>query len=285
MQKIAWATDLHLNFATYDAWESFVQEVKASGAEALLIGGDISESEDFAWQLRRLANTIKVPIHFVLGNHDFYRGSFLSARKSSSRLAASEPLLTYLTDSAWVHLSDQVYLVGDDCPADSLCGDALKSPVQLYDFHLIEEYDGLSKTDRLEVMRHEGHQAAIRLENKMTKAAEAMKRPGVLLVLTHAPPFREACWHEGRLSDDDWAPYFVCHSAGDMLRRWCEARPDKMVIVLCGHTHGGGKSRVLSNLVCITAAAEYSRPNVAGVFELSQLGLEVATPFDFDVLA
>ncbi|MFM7113065.1 MAG: Eco57I restriction-modification methylase domain-containing protein, partial [Planctomycetota bacterium] len=37
-------------------------------------------------------------------------------------------------------------------------------------------------------------------------------------VATHVPPFREACWHEGELSDDQWAPHFTSVVMGDALR-------------------------------------------------------------------
>ena len=39
-----------------------------------------------------------------------------------------------------------------------------------------------------------------------------------VIVLMHVPPFREACWHEGRISDDNWAPHFCCIAAGDVLK-------------------------------------------------------------------
>lgn len=34
----------------------------------------------------------------------------------------------------------------------------------------------------------------------------------------HVPPFREASWHQGRISDDDWLPHFTCKAVGDVLR-------------------------------------------------------------------
>lgn len=38
-----------------------------------------------------------------------------------------------------------------------------------------------------------------------------------LLLVTHVPPFKEACWHEGRISDDDFLPHFTSQAVGDVL--------------------------------------------------------------------
>jgi hypothetical protein len=79
-------------------------------------------------------------------------------------------------------------------------------------------------------------------------------------VLTHVPPFREACWYEGRISDDNWLPYFTCKAMGDVLTRVMRERPQKRMTVLCGHTHGAGEADILPNLHVRTGGAEYGRP-------------------------
>jgi predicted MPP superfamily phosphohydrolase len=45
-------------------------------------------------------------------------------------------------------------------------------------------------------------------------------------------------------------------------------RPDREMLVLCGHTHGGGFHRPLPNLGVITGAAEYFQPTVQRVLDL-----------------
>ena len=42
-----------------------------------------------------------------------------------------------------------------------------------------------------------------------------------VIVLTHVPPFREACWYQGHTTDDHWAPFFVCGEVGQA----CLLRP------------------------------------------------------------
>ena len=82
------------------------------------------------------------------------------------------------------------------------------------------------------------------------------------------PPFREACWHEGRISDDDWLPHFTCKAVGDVLSEAMRARPDRQMTVLCGHTHGAGEAEILPNLRVSTGGAVYGEPEVQRVFEV-----------------
>jgi predicted MPP superfamily phosphohydrolase len=70
----------------------------------------------------------------------------------------------------------------------------------------------------------------------------------------------EACWHEGRISDDDWLPHFTCQAVGDVLFDAMQKHPDRQMTVLCGHTHGTGEAHMLPNLLVKTGGAEYGQP-------------------------
>ena len=89
-----------------------------------------------------------------------------------------------------------------------------------------------------------------------------------LIVATHVPPFREACWHEGRISDDEWLPHFSSKVVGEALVAAAAAHPDASLTVLCGHTHGEGTVEILPNLTKrfttfgITSQATYRARNV-----------------------
>lgn len=280
MQRIAWATDLHLNFASLARCEEFIESVREVDADMLLIGGDISESEDVVWHLQRLSEQTGLPIQFVLGNHDFYHGSFVGVRQKVRAACDANPSLNYLSGNKPIGVGHGWALIGDDCPADTRCGDALGSPVQMQDFRLIEDFHGLAADRRLRVLRREGAAAAARLGVQLTAAAALAQK---IMVLTHVPPFREACWYEGRLTDDAWAPFFVCHTAGWQLKRFCKTHPNHQVLVLCGHTHAPGKSRILSNLMCWTGAAEYGQPEITAILELEQLDSSRLESWDVDL--
>ena len=97
-------------------------------------------------------------------------------------------------------------------------------------------------------------------------AAERRKR---VFIATHVPPFRDASWHEGRISDDHWLPHFTCAAVGDALLAGADAFTDVGFTVLCGHTHGEGYVRMGPNLEVFTGGAVYGDPVLQRVFDLS----------------
>ena len=143
----------------------------------------------------------------------------------------------------------------------------------LNDFHLVFELrdaylrgwkDGTFKEPLVDELRRLGDEVAAHFAHVLPMALENHRR---VVVLTHVPPFREATWHRGEISNDDWMPYFSCKAAGDVLRETMIARPDREMLVLCGHTHGGGEVKILDNLEVITGAVRYGRPSIQGAFD------------------
>ncbi len=135
----------------------------------------------------------------------------------------------------------------------------------LNDYVLIAELRGLSRAARLDRLHRLGDAEASRLAELL---AEALPRHRRVIVATHVPPFKEACWHEGHISNDDWLPHFTSRAVGEVLRRAAADHPDRTLRVLCGHTHGAGTAQILPNLRVVTGGAEYGEPRVSGVIEL-----------------
>lgn len=128
-------------------------------------------------------------------------------------------------------------------------------------------FGGFEETaaDRLAKLHALGDEAAAHFR---TVLPGAMTRFRHVFVATHIPPFREACWQEGRVSGDDWLPFFTCKAAGDALVEAMATAPDLRMTVLCGHTHGGGEADVLPNLRVLTGGATYGRTEVQRVVEV-----------------
>ncbi len=204
--------------------------------------------------------------YFVLGNHDFYRGSIASVRYMVQALpgSAEPPLDAHRTGV--IPLSESTCLVGHDGWGDGRLGDYYGSDVMLNDFRLIGGFDGIgeSKRSRLAKIHALGGEAAAHLRNVLP---DALVRFQHVIVLTHVPPFRESCWHEGKISDDNWLPFFTCKAFGDVLREAMAAAPDRKMTVLCGHTHGTGEVDILPNLRVLTGGAVYGKPDVQRSFE------------------
>ena len=259
MKRLAWLTDIHLNFLREPVLEAFLSSLEETNADAFLIGGDIGEAPDVALHLNALANRLRRPIYFVLGNHDFYRGSIAGVRATVRKLCSTVPDLHWLADAGVVPLTDETCLVGHDGWGDGRLGDYLRSDVILNDWGLIGEFGGFheAREERLARLHSLGDESAVHFR---TVLPGALRRFRHVVVLTHVPPFREACWHEGRVSNDDWLPHFTCKAVGDALLEALTAAPDRRMTVLCGHTHGGGEAQVLPNLRVLTGGAIYGRP-------------------------
>ncbi len=262
MKRLAWLTDLHLNFVTLGHVDRLCRAVRESGADAVLLGGDIGEAPDVVEQLEGLDARLGLPVYFVLGNHDFYRGSIARVRAGVEALCARSPRLHWLPGSGVVALTPETALVGHDGWADGRFGDYERSEVLLNDYRLIEELAGLDTRDRLRRLNALGDEAADHFRAVLPEALDRFRR---VIALTHVPPFREACWHRGQVSDDAWLPHFACKAVGEALVEAMAAHPDREMTVLCGHTHSPGEAQVLPNLRVLTGGAEYGRPEVQRV--------------------
>ena len=96
----------------------------------------------------------------------------------------------------------------------------------------------------------------------------ALEKYQKVILLTHVPPFEEACRHRGRPSDDNWLPHFACQATGQVIRQAALEYVDKHIHVLCGHTHGYAEVDIEPNLHVSNAKAVYGKPKIASVIEV-----------------
>jgi predicted phosphohydrolase len=249
--------------------DAFCAALAHEEPDAILITGDIAEAPSLPSLLPIVAAELKTPLYFVLGNHDYYRGSIPRVRAVVTDLCRRSSWLSWLPEAGVVELAPDVALVGVDGWADARLGDYVRSPVVLNDYLLIAELAGLGRAERQGRLHALGDAEAARLAELL---AEALARFRRVIVATHVPPFKEACWHEGRISNDDWLPHFTCRAAGEVLRRAATDHPDRKIRVLCGHTHSPGTADILPNLRVVTGGAEYGEPRVQGTLEIGSCG-------------
>ncbi len=134
----------------------------------------------------------------------------------------------------------------------------------MHDWQLIDELVGHTRQSRWELLKALADESAGHLR-RVLPLALAQYRDVVLV--THVPPFREACWHEGGISNDQWLPHFTCHATGQVIMEIMPAHPDNRLTVLCGHTHGQGETQPLQNVQVVTGGAQYGAPAIGRVFE------------------
>jgi predicted phosphohydrolase len=262
MAKLGWLTDIHLDWLSPAQRRAFYQSLRGAGLDALLIGGDIGEATTVERYLAELETAFAGPIYFVLGNHDFYKGSLERVRERVARQVGNSQRLVWLSMAGVVPLSKDTALVGHDGWADGRLGDGPRSEVLLNDHFLIEELSWLERPELYRRLAVLGDEAAECLGAVFEKALESFPR---VVVLTHVPPFAEACWHEGRISNPDYLPHFASQALGRAIVEALERHPGREVTVLCGHTHSAGEATIRPGLTVFTGGARYGHPELQRV--------------------
>ena len=277
--KVAWCSDLHLNFVPFldTTLEQLATEARHMDAEMLVICGDISGGgKTLADALTTIELVFGIPVCFVLRNHDYYRLTFAEGHEIARQAVRDgvlwrddDSILCWLTDGVLERLSDDVVLIGHDGWYDARAG-LLRNQVFLNDFYEIGDFSPLAAPSRIPQplilkIQDAADEAAAYFDMMLPKAlAQARK----VVLATHVPPFPQAAWHRGQQSDPDWLPFFCSVCVGNVLVKHMEANPDKELLVLCGHTHGEGEAQILPNLKVLTAGAFYGYPRLQGVIEV-----------------
>jgi len=262
--KFAWLTDIHLNFLDVNARSEFYDSVIATHCDFVLITGDIAEAPSISDILEEMSNHIKRPIYFVLGNHDYYQGQISEVQQEMIALTQSEKHLFWMPSSGPQVLEKDTILLGQDGWADGRYGDYENSRVALNDSRLIADLfqeQIIGKYPLLEKMQALADQDAEQLRHNLIDSIKQY-HPKKLIVLTHVPPFKEACLYEGKMSGDEFLPFFSSKATGDVLIEAARDNPDSEFLVLCGHTHAKAEHQPLGNLTVKVGRAEYYHPEV-----------------------
>jgi 3',5'-cyclic AMP phosphodiesterase CpdA len=266
--QLVWITDAHLDVLPSSEPRRFGERVSAqhADAEALVLTGDIAQRTSLQRCLVDFVEGWGRSVYFVLGNHDLWGGSMEDAARAAHAVeTATERRARWLTTAGVVELSPETVLVGHDGWYDARLGAPETTPVELPDFYVIDELKGLGRRELLARVRSMADRAAAEAEPVLRAAAERSRR---VAFATHVPPFREACWHQGAISDDQWLPWFTSKAMGDVLLAVADAHPQTVFAVLCGHTHGEGRALLRPNLEVLTGKARYGAPEVHRVLQL-----------------
>ena len=259
MKKLAWLTDIHLDFLNLEQIQEFAYKARESDPDAYLLGGDISTAPLLHTHLRILEHYWQRPIYFVLGNHDYYKSSINAVRGALPDFLKEHNNLKWLPYVGVVELSQTTALIGHGLWADGRLGLKEKSTILLNDYALIKELKYVNHQILFQNLNALGDLAVKELEPVLR---EALKFYDHVYTLTHIPPFEAATWHLGKTSNPQFLPHLSCHAVGQMMRQVMDEHPDKMLTVLCGHTHSAGEVWIMDNIFVKTGAAQYNHPHV-----------------------
>lgn len=267
--RLVWLTDIHLNFLSPEQREAFYQSIAENTADALLISGDLAEADCIVSLLTEMAAHLKKAIYFVLGNHDCYRGSVNQVRNMMTELTHQHLLIKWLPAIGVQKLKDKVFIVGQDGWADGRLGDYQNSRVALNDSMFIQDLFLAKRINRqalLDKMQAFADHDANNLKYELMIAIK--QQPKKIVVLVHVPPFKKACCHQGKVSDDNWLPFFSSKTLGDVLLEIAQIHSKIDFLVLCGHTHSSAFYQPLKNLTVKAGEANYYSPTVQEVIEI-----------------
>ena len=264
--KIAWLTDIHLNFLEIEARSQFYNRVMETNADKILITGDIAEAKDVCELLQEFSQHMNKPVYFVLGNHDYYFGSVTNVREKVRSLCNQNSKLIWLGKPEIIALSDDTLLLGHDGWADARYGDFDHSLVSLNDSRLIAElYQAflLNKSALKSEMQKLADADAEILQQTLTNAiTDNIKK---IIIATHVPPIPECSWHKEKPSDENWLPYFASKATGDVIIDVAQKYKDIHFLVLCGHTHTAASVKFFNNLEIKAGGAQYYKPDIQEV--------------------
>src|SRR5271165_2912220 len=86
IESLSWLTDLHLEFCSHRTRDRFYHSINQAPGESVIITGDLSAGPHRLGQYTELAEQIRKPVYFVLGNHDRYGTTFANAEAVVERV-------------------------------------------------------------------------------------------------------------------------------------------------------------------------------------------------------
>ena len=290
--RFLWITDIHLNFLDDDRVSKFLASLSKTDCDSLWISGDIAEADSLSHYLLRMQDALSKPIHFVLGNHDYFKGSIRDVRNRIKDLCQQNSYLRWLPDMEAVEISPDTAFLGHDSWADGRLGSYTDSNLLLSDYLLIEEFNpwiaGAKQMDlpieggmtaymerldgpearkrRLQTMQKLAQEAVIYLQKNLVKALDHYQH---VYFLTHAPPFKDACLNHGQPSSDYGLPHFSSKIVGDTLVEIMKDYPERNLTVLCGHTHSLAFVQPIPNLTVHAGSAAYGAPDIQMSIEVN----------------
>jgi predicted phosphohydrolase len=264
MQKyrLAWCSDLHFDFIRPDRRRKFLDSIVMSGADGVLITGDISMSKRIGESLGAIAG-MEIPTYFTTGNHDYYAGDFAGTDTLIATVCRQYPHMTRLGEGEVVPLGERTVLVGHSGWGDGRAGIGPATNVRMNDSLLIADLkvEGEELFARMAAL---GDASARYIEDIARLAVQQADR---IVVGTHVPPFPEASRHAGAPGQPSHLPHFCNVALGEALLRIARAWPQKEFIALCGHTHERYLWRAADNLVVKVAGAQYGDPVIEEILE------------------
>ena len=246
MNKIAWATDIHLDRLKERDYLEYKEYLSELNPDCLIISGDIAEGEKVCESLKDFDESFNFPIYFVLGNHDFYWNSFEGVENQVDQVVKASQNLHWLTKSGVIKINDSSCLIGVEGWGDGQNGTVNLSEGFTRDLRAIEDYKNLNRDEIVKFINKKGEHYASLLHPNLLEAVNNYQN---VLLVTHVPPFVDDCFDRSlRICGEFKLPFYTCKAIGDLLLDVMENYPTCIMTVFSGHTHENADVKILDNL-------------------------------------
>jgi len=284
VKKYEWMTDVHLDHLERSGGidhvkNDFVRQI-GKDVDGIMITGDISLGSDIVRHLEIIDSIVDKPVYFVLGNHDFYKGSFQDTRQAVIDCATSSKNLNYMTSKSFISLTNDTAIVGHDGWYDGYHGDAISSPYIMSDWLQIAEYINEGALHKfpsqiptqfyvrpnfgiiLGISRQQAMNAAQHVLDSATLAAKTHKS---VFIMTHVPPFLDLYIRKPTDGEVSAAPWYTSKFMGEAIIEIANLHPDVRFDVFCGHTHQKKDVQISNNVFGHVGPSAYGSPQCAGI--------------------
>ncbi len=251
-------SDLHLNHLENDGLNEFVRRLSVVElTDLVLCTGDITVASSLRSHINLLASALKGRLLYVLGNHDLWGGSFATPENTLKHHSSTGGKDVFMDLVENVDEGD-VTVVGDSGWYDGRLGLQGVPQFIMNDWYNVSEY-----RSHLDDVRSFSAKVADAKVSTLELKLNSVIRQGCkkIIVLTHVPPYQEACRYNGKPSDLEALPWFSSQILGDVVDQAAAENPDTMIEVLCGHTHDGFVYRRSRNVRVTVAPAAYGAPH------------------------
>jgi Icc-related predicted phosphoesterase len=260
--KLIWISDIHLNFLNPENRKNFGELLGSSEGDAIVISGDIAESDSIIDIIENLEKDSGKPVYFVMGNHDFYGSSVKQTKKKVSHL-------NWLPKTDGIPIGKDTVLIGVDGWGDCRSGEFHNATIMMNDWiHIKELRAGYRKG--MAALRRElqklADEDAKDLEEKVNNAAKAFKN---IIIVSHVPPFEDMALYAGRKSSPGTLPFYCSQVLGDTILTIAIENPKVNFLWLSGHTHSRAEYKPCNNLTGRVAQASYFNPQIEEIINVS----------------
>ena len=256
-------SDLHLDHVTPTERAEFIERVKRVCSDpntVLLLTGDLTQNKTLYEHIDLVSQACAGRVLYVLGNHDFWGGSFADANTTLRPHGRPDGHAVFLDLVERINLEDDLCVVGDSGWYDGRNGEQGNPRFIMNDWFYITEYRNNKMLSERAFSAIIADARAATMERKLRAAIDAKNKR--IIVLTHVPPWVETCRHMGRPSDEYALPWFSSRIMADVIDQVAKENPDVQFEVVCGHTHDKFEYRRDVNLHVYVSGAAYGAPYV-----------------------